>query len=134
VYICRATIEKTDKYCREDGILEVDVECNTLVNISSLKEDKSNLMFAQVIPFMHWSQYTVDKATYSHELASTLNEIINNDVMLNYFYPHRALKNMHWVVARWIELLPVKASVKNFFISENSFNKANEFVESVIYR
>ena len=118
----------------EDRVLEIDVECTTLVHCSPVNKYENDLMLTTINPFKHWSQYALDNKPLSIELSNTLNEIMNNDAMLNQLYPHRALKNIHWVIARWIELLPVKASMKSHFISANSFTKANQFVESVIFK
>jgi hypothetical protein len=67
-------------------------------------------------------------------LASALNNTLERNDMLSQFYQTRQLNNVHWVVARWIELLPLSVSVKNLFVQIDSFSSAKEFVDSVIFK
>jgi hypothetical protein len=118
----------------EDGILEVDVLCMSLVNIDNTSIDKNELIFANVTPFSHWSQESTNENMTSKMLASALNNTLERNDMLSQFYQTRQLNNVHWVVARWIELLPLSVSVKNLFVQIDSFSSAKEFVDSVIFK
>jgi hypothetical protein len=118
----------------EDGILEVDVLCMSLVNIGNARIDKNELIFAKVTPFSHWSQQNTDENMTSKMLASALNNTLERNDMLSQFYQTRPLNNVHWVVARWIELLPLSVTVKNLFVQIDSFTSAKEFVDSVIFK
>lgn len=118
----------------EDGLLEIDVHCRELVNLSETKLDENNLAFSKIKPFIHWSQNNIDEDISSSVLTTSLNDLINNDNLLCHLYQRKALNNIHWVVARWIELLPVSLKVKNQFVSVNDFSQANDFVNSVIYK
>ena len=51
---------------------------------------------------------------------------------LNRLYPKKGLNDDHWVLARWLEILPIELNVKNAFVVCYSFNDAKAFVESVI--
>jgi hypothetical protein len=118
----------------EDGILEVDVLCMSLVNIGNTRIDKNELTFAKVTPFSHWSQQNTDENMTSKMLSSALNNTLERNDMLSQFYQTRPLNNVHWVVARWIELLPLSVTVKNLFVQIDSFTSAKEFVDSVIFK
>lgn len=118
----------------KDGLLEIDVLCVSLVYIMQFESDENNLTFAQITPFLHWSQNQVEESMSSKELAKLLNDVMNNSEILSQLYQSRPLENIHWVIARWIELLPVKLTVKNLFGSIDSFPKAKDFVNSVIYK
>ncbi len=117
-----------------DGILEIDVLCKSLVYTNNIYKDDNELTFAQVTPFSHWSETIADKSMSSEVLANELNNIFEDNDMLKAFYQTRPLDNIHWVVARWIELLPLSATIKNLFVHIDSFSSAKDFVDSVIYK
>ncbi|TPH12090.1 LON peptidase substrate-binding domain-containing protein [Litorilituus lipolyticus] len=116
----------------DDGLLEIDVHCCALVELSNVKVDDNNLAFAKVNPLYHWSQNTVDDTMVSSELEVALNEVIYSNSLLSHLYQHRLLNNSHWVVARWLEILPISLTVKSQFIRENNFSQAKDFVNTVI--
>lgn len=117
----------------DDGVLELDVLCSSLVAIKDTRLDESQVLFAQVHLVKHWSQVIRSQSIQRDDLASSLNQIINQDMMLNSLYQNKALHNSSWVIARWLELLPVNAKVKRSFIKENGFVQAKKFIESIIF-
>lgn len=120
----------------DDGVLELDVLCSCLVEIKQATQNENQVLIASVSSIKHWSQVIRDIAiqeVQTDELASSLNDIINRDKMLNSLYQDKALHNSSWVIARWLELLPVNVSVKGSFIKMNGFNKAKNFIESIIF-
>ena len=116
----------------DDGLLEIDVHCCALVQLLNIKSDKNNLAFANVKPLYHWSQNNVDDSKVSSELDIALNEVMNRNALLSRLYQHRLLKNSHWVIARWLEILPISLAVKNQFVRGNNFSQAKDFVNAVI--
>jgi Lon protease-like protein len=116
-----------------DGILEVDVYCRSLVDIHSVEND-DDLAFGSIDPLTHWSEESMALGSSPSELASTLNEIITEDIMLSELYQDKNLTNEAWVIARWLELLPINLTLKKYFISENGFKYAKALVESIIYK
>lgn len=117
----------------KDGILEVDVYCRSLVSITALKADDT-LTFGSVESLAHWSQESRGLGSSLSALASTLNEVITEDNMLNSLYPDKILTNEAWVIARWLELLPINLTVKNSFFNANGFKHAKGLVESIVYK
>lgn len=116
-----------------DGILEVDVYCRSLVDVHSVEND-DDLAFGSIDPLTHWSEESMALGSSPSELASTLNEIITEDIMLSELYQDKNLTNEAWVIARWLELLPINLTLKKYFISENGFKYAKALVESIIYK
>jgi Lon protease-like protein len=117
----------------EDGILEVDVYCRSLVGIHSFKSN-DDLIFGTIAPLAHWSEEYMVLGSLPSELASTLDEIITEDIMLSDLYQDKSLTNEAWVIARWLELLPINFTLKKSFINDNDFKYAKEFIESVVYK
>lgn len=118
----------------EDGVLEIDVHCCALVKLSSIHLKENNLAFAKATSLSHWAHKSEDQRMSPSELSSALNDIINNNTLLNHLYQHRALNNSHWVIARWLELLPVSLKIKSQFVKLNDFSQAKDFIDSVIYK
>ena len=116
----------------KDGILEVDVYCRSLVDIKSIVSE-GDLTFGTIEMLTHWSQEARHSDSSLKELASTLNGIIIDDIMLNSLYQEKLLTNEAWVIARWLELLPITLTVKNTFINGDNFTHAKELVESIVY-
>lgn len=115
----------------EDGILEVDVFCRSLVEISNVVIEGS-LTFGSITPLTHWSEQEQNTHLKKDELALSLNTIIQEDMMLNSLYQDKKLMNETWVVARWLELLPINITLKNSFIYTNGFEYAKGLVESIV--
>lgn len=113
-----------------DGVLEIDVKCKSLVSILSLEQDNQQLMFGHVREISHWSQKA--KHIKLNELSSSLEAVFNNDKMLNALYPEKPTNNASWVVARWLELLPINLDIKNTFINDYSYQEAESFVHDII--
>jgi Lon protease-like protein len=114
----------------DDGILEIDVKCKALVDIHAVDKDSDNLQFVTVCETPHWSQ-KVD-AQENCELKESLQEALVNDAMLNELYPNKPPKNTNWVVARWLEILPVNLAIKSTFVDVHNYNEAKQFVQSII--
>ena len=114
----------------KDGVLEIDVKCNALVDIQSLHKDLDNLYMGKVCEIFHWSQAR-DDSTVS-ELGDSLAEVFVNDTMLSELYLNRFSQNTSWVVARWLEILPVNLTVKSAFVDAHNYDEAKYFVQSII--
>jgi Lon protease-like protein len=114
----------------EDGVLEVDVKCKNLVQLLSIDKDKDNLHFGDVKISSHWSQSDIkaENIPLFHSLVS----VFEQNPLLESLYKDEMTANTHWVIARWLEILPINAEVKTLFSKDNSFQTAQEFVHSVV--
>ena len=113
-----------------DGVLEIDVKCKAIVDIQKVVTDDNNLNIGTVCEIPHWSQSTGDNQ-YS-ELGQSLTELLMSDSLFRELYPKIFAKNINWVVARWLEILPVNLTVKSRFISVHNYHQAKGFVQSII--
>lgn len=116
-----------------DGVLEIDVLCINLVEINNEKTEHE-LLYGECVSIQHWSDEEAEPDLPLSELASSLDEVILQDNMLSTLYQNRQLRNQTWVIARWLELLPVNIAVKGAFINQHGFKRAKGFVESIIYK
>lgn len=114
----------------DDGILEIDVKCKSLVNVTAINTDADNLHFGEITKFNHWSQGVYQPII--DELSNSIEDVFDHDILLTELYSEIALNNINWVVARWLELLPVDLAVKSSFVAQYDFKKAKEFVQSIV--
>jgi Lon protease-like protein len=114
----------------EDGILLIDVRCKCLVDIQTITQDKVNLHHGDVIPKNHWPDASLDKTT--RDLSVSLKMLFSENTELDELYqkPHFSLGN--WVVARWMELIPLKLAEKKLFTNQNSYSEAKQLLQSII--
>jgi Lon protease-like protein len=115
----------------EDGILEVDVYCLSIITVNEIMTDEG-LTFGTITPMTHWSEENRPFSKQKSELATSLNDIINGDEMLSCLYEDKSLANESWVIARWLELLPITLTMKKSFICSHGYIEAKELVESII--
>lgn len=114
----------------KDGVLEIDVKCKALVDILSIEQNLDDLHFGKVCETFHWSQSIDDNPVA--ELGDSLEEVLVNNNMFSELYPDRYSRNTNWVVARWLEILPVNLTVKSAFVDVHSYDEAKHFVQSII--
>jgi len=119
----------------EDGLLEIDVKCKTLVKLHTLTlNNTDNLHYADVTLLEHWSTENIEASNgLNNELSAPLTKVIRNNAMLNELYPQIAKENTVWVIARWLELLPIEQVIKPIFIQKYSFEQAKQFVQSILH-
>jgi Lon protease-like protein len=114
----------------DDGVLEIDVRCKSLVDINNIKQYGDELHFGDVELLEHWSQGDMENNT--NELSTSLESFFKQMPILNAMYEKKSLSNTHWVLARWLEILPIDINVKNSFVVNRNFQEVKTFVESVI--
>ena len=116
----------------DDGVLEVDVKCKSLVNLISIRKDTDMLCHGDVFDFSHWS---VSEATQNMDtLSLSLIEFFESNHILNDLYVEKRMDSPTWVVARWLELLPMNQLSKAQFVESFSFEQAQQFVHDVIFQ
>ena len=114
----------------DDGLLLIDVCCKGLVDIKVITCDSDKLHYADVTAKAHWPDCCLDETT--DKLSRSLNKLFSENIALSQLYPQKFLQQGDWVVARWLELLPVKLDEKRLFVEYDSFGPAKQLVESII--
>ena len=108
------------------------MKCKSLVEISNIEKDEDNLHFGTVCEIEHWSKKTTD--TENIDLSSSLQSVFAENTILNDLYPKKSLNDAHWVLARWLEILPIDLNVKSEFVVKYTIEEAKGFVGSIIYK
>ncbi|TEW55263.1 hypothetical protein E2R68_05775 [Psychromonas sp. RZ22] len=124
----------------KDGILEIDVKCRSLVEIididdsqhQQINSNQAPLQFVNVKAITHWAQ---DNPTESaNQLLRSLQTLFNGQLLLQHLYNNKVVNNSHWVVARWLELLPIPFEIKKSFIFKHNYHEAKTLVNSIIFK
>ena len=114
----------------DDGILLIDVHCKCLVDIQSISQDSMKLHHGDVAPIAHWSEVNLDETT--SDLSTSLSKLFSENNELNDLYQKQCFTSGDWVVARWIELIPLKLSEKKIFVAQDSYNQAKQLLQRII--
>lgn len=113
-----------------DGILLIDVHCKCLVDIQSISQDSMKLHHGDVAPIAHWSEVNLDETT--SDLSTSLSKLFSENNELNDLYQKQCFTSGDWVVARWIELIPLKLSEKKIFVAQDSYSQAKQLLQRII--
>ncbi|MEH6596379.1 MAG: LON peptidase substrate-binding domain-containing protein [Colwellia polaris] len=114
----------------DDGILLIDVHCKCLVDIQSISQDSMKLHHGDVAPIAHWSEVNLDETT--SDLSTSLSKLFSENNELNDLYQKQCFSSGDWVVARWIELIPLKLSEKKIFVAQDSYSQAKQLLQRII--
>jgi len=125
-------VEITNFHQGADGILEVDVKCKSLVDIHTIQIDSNQLHHGDVTCLEHWANVKPDEIT--DVLAISLTDVFENTPLLEELYGDIPKDNPQWVVARWLELLPLEQLAKNEFVDKYSFVQAKRFINDIIFK
>ena len=115
----------------DDGILLIDVRCKCLVDIQTITQDKVNLHHGDITPKEHWSDIGLDETT--GELSASLSKLFSENIALDQLYQKQYFSQGDWVVARWMELIPLKLTEKKLFTNQNSFSQAKQLLQRIIF-
>ncbi|MDO6427900.1 ATP-dependent protease [Thalassotalea sp. 1_MG-2023] len=114
----------------EQGVLVIDVKCKQLVTLSELIVDKDNLHHGDITHVEHWPERMHDDKT-SH-LSMSLLKVFEDNKLLTDMYQSGFKDNANWVIARWLELLPINLEDKMMFANQHSFKAAKQFVQNIV--
>ncbi|MDM7859792.1 LON peptidase substrate-binding domain-containing protein [Alteromonas sp. ASW11-36] len=114
----------------EDGLLGVTVEGQHCVKVSSIETESDGLRVGQCEEVDGW---TCDiSQTDIAPMNMRLKEIFEKYPEVNALYAEPAFDDPIWVIHRWLELLPVDASKKQYFLEQKDCGKALQFLRELI--
>lgn len=113
-----------------DGTLGIDIQAQSLVTIGQSYQEQDKLHQAQVTPINHWPEHPFGQKI--EILANRLAMIFEQNPAATELYKQRHMDNANWVVARWLEILPLNPSLKAMFYNPNSFDQAIDLLSTVV--
>lgn len=113
-----------------DGILVIDVRCKSLVSLHSSSVDDDGLMWSTISPMGHWPKAKHCKVT--QQFSRLLQSFFEQSNELSGLYLSGFVDQADWVIARWLELLPLTTRDKECFFSEFSYPQAQHFLSNIL--
>ncbi|WDE04187.1 hypothetical protein SG34_023020 [Thalassomonas viridans] len=123
-------VEITNFDVSDNGILLIDVQCKGLITISDAYRDQDNLMWANITLVQHWPEHEHNKLT--RLFSQLLKAFFEQSEGLSALYGGSFIDRPNWVVARWLELLPVEHEYKANFFAASSYESAQLLLSTVL--
>ncbi|CAM4342577.1 LON peptidase substrate-binding domain-containing protein [Pseudoalteromonas ostreae] len=118
----------------EQGLLLIDIVAKSVVEISDVSENNQQLRYGQLMTTenIFWFQQPrllVDKDAC---LQAALQRLFAANPQLNDLYRETQFDEINWVVARWIEFLPISIDKKQQLAFKSDFANIHSFLHTVI--
>lgn len=115
----------------DDGLLGITVEGQYLFTVGEIQTQQDGLRVGEIEELPLWSSDTFPGID-APLLQERLVQIIASYPELQSLYTDPPLKDLSWVVFRWLELLPIKAADKQQLMTQQNPKVVVEFLESLI--
>ncbi|MDO6635072.1 LON peptidase substrate-binding domain-containing protein [Pseudoalteromonas carrageenovora] len=118
----------------DSGMLLIDVIASKTVQIDDVYQDEQELrhgLISNCIAPYWYSQSFADIGEHT-KLKLTLQNIFSTNPELSELYKQTRFDELTWVVARWLELLPISIEKKQQLAFETNFDNLLSFLHTVI--
>lgn len=104
-----------------DGMLGITIEGIELLEIIDFDAEADGLLIASLKPSYFWHDVTADEQC---QISQQLKRLFKAYPEVSEMYERPKFDDKVWVVARWLELLPLPAKVKQDFVLDDSVEPA----------
>ena len=118
----------------ESGMLLIDVFASKSVQLDNVYQDEQELRHGEVSACNtpYWYNSSNHDIGEHQLLQVALEEVFSNNSQLQSLYKHTQFNQLTWVVARWLELLPISIEKKQQLAFETNFDNLLNFLHTVI--
>ena len=118
----------------ESGMLLIDVFASKSVQLDNVYQDVQELRHGEVSACNtpYWYNSSNHDIGEHQLLQVALEEVFSNNPQLQSLYKHTQFNQLTWVVARWLELLPISIEKKQQLAFETNFDNLLNFLHTVI--
>lgn len=114
----------------EDGLLGITVEGKACVSIMNITTQTDGLRVADCRLVKPWvCNISIDEI---HPIDSRLQEIFQKYPEISSLYDELKFDDPLWVINRWIELLPVGAKQKQYFLTQPDCQQVISYLNDLI--
>lgn len=119
-----------------DGLLSVVIKANNLVKVGNIQCDEDGLRHSEITPLNHWPEE--NESETSQQLAMQLQMLMQEhqsyrDLYLDPLYDVTPQwQSPNWVCRRWLEILPMSYHYRKKFISDNTYNAAQNYIKTMV--
>ena len=117
-----------------DGMLGITIEAQSLVSLSDFYYEDDRLLNANVELQSHWhsiEQGDIDSNRLD-DMKHSYRALLQQQKALAELYPDQNVEELVWLVARWLEILPLDNKTREKLTHANSFTLALNTVETIV--
>lgn len=114
----------------DDGLLGVKVEGIDCVKIANIETEHDGLRRAVCEP-IHCMQGEIKQAHIA-PMDQRLREVFERYPDVQELYEQVKMDDPKWVINRWLELLPVGAEQKQYFLAQGNYEKIVDYLTELI--
>ncbi|WP_404343917.1 LON peptidase substrate-binding domain-containing protein [Pseudoalteromonas mariniglutinosa] len=117
----------------KSGQLLIDIYAETAVSINNVYQDQQQLRHADITRCAPPTWYSNTEIADKHQsLSRVLTALFANNSQLADLYRDAHFDNLAWVVARWLEVLPISIDKKQQLAHESNFENLLSFLHTLI--
>ncbi|AXR07173.1 LON peptidase substrate-binding domain-containing protein [Salinimonas sediminis] len=114
----------------EDGLLGIKVAGVSSVEVENIVTESDGLRVGECRKMKSW-QCNIPSEQIS-PMVERLNEIFERYPDLRSLYEQPEFENPYWVLNRWLELLPVDAKQKQYFLAQHNCNALLNYLSALV--
>jgi Lon protease-like protein len=117
-----------------DGMLGITIEAETLVTLSDFYYEQDKLLNAHFQLQPHWhgiEQGMIDSESLD-DIKHNYRALLQQQKALADLYPDQRIEELVWLIARWLEILPLDNKMREKLTHANSFTLAFNTVETIV--
>lgn len=114
----------------EDGLLGVTVEGTECVTIKNIETESDGLRIGVCEASKKWDCDLSNEELYPMDIR--LKEIFDRYPEVSALYDETYFEDPIWIIHRWLELLPVGAEQKQYFLIQKDCKKVVEYLNQLV--
>ncbi|MBB1417511.1 MULTISPECIES: LON peptidase substrate-binding domain-containing protein [Pseudoalteromonas] len=118
----------------QQGQLLIDVVAKSVVELTDITQDKQQLRFGQLSApkTSLWFEQPHNLERDDSYLVTALEQLFAANLELTDLYRQTHFDDLNWVLARWLELLPISIDKKQQLAFKSDFANIHSFLHTVI--
>jgi len=118
----------------EKGHLLIDIHAQSIVTINNVTFSKSKLRYGEtaLLEVPGWLSHTQPLSLSDYILKESLEKLFKENHELSSIYKSTCFDDLPWVIARWLELIPISHNKKQQLAFHSGFANIQNFLHTVI--
>jgi len=118
----------------DKGHLLIDIHAQSIVTINNVTFSKSKLRHGEtaLLEEPEWLSHTQPLSFGDYILKESLEKLFTENYELSSLYKSTRFDDLPWVIARWLELIPISHNKKQQLAFNSGFANIQNFLHTVI--
>ncbi|WP_434359665.1 LON peptidase substrate-binding domain-containing protein [Parasalinivibrio latis] len=125
-----ATRSQIIDYLYGNGVLNVIVQGQDCVRVTSIEENEHGILLAKGVAQPTWPAQEIN--VHTRPLAEKLQSMFDRYPELSQLYSEMEFENLSWLCQRWLELLPLPPSEKQRLMSSQTCAQTTDYLISLM--